>query len=321
MQPCSSPSIGQLAGALARAQAQLTNPVKNLAVTLETRSGPGAGGKDERSYRYAPLSAGLDIIREALGQQEIAILQTTTFAHESQSSEEQTPGRSTAEGGLLVLTTTLAHSTGEWVSTTWPVCRMGDISDPKLMGAALTYARRYSLFALVGIAGEDDLDASELSRRTTLSGSERGVVPQVSAAEAMPPKHSSRATQSVVRGRGRVAGETRASEPPRPSLTLVGHPRAASNLLVNLEAVHDEAALLRWAKDTLSERAGMNEQDRAALTQAFVERAKAIGASSELPATSGFSSRNVSSERLPMPTPTSVAAGAELGDADAQATI
>jgi hypothetical protein len=47
-------------------------------------------------------------------------------------------------------------------SALWPVCRTADMTNPKLMGAALTYARRYGLFTLVGIAGEDDLDAAAL---------------------------------------------------------------------------------------------------------------------------------------------------------------
>src|SRR4051795_11363407 len=63
----------------------------------------------------------------------------------------------------VLLTTTLAHGSGEWVAATWPVCRLADLSQPKLMGAALTYARRYGLFTLVGLAGEDDLDAPDLA--------------------------------------------------------------------------------------------------------------------------------------------------------------
>ena len=39
---------------------------------------------------------------------------------------------------------------------------MSDIASAQRMGAALTYARRYALFTLVGIAGEDDLDAPDL---------------------------------------------------------------------------------------------------------------------------------------------------------------
>ena len=64
--------------------------------------------------------------------------------------------------GLIRLTTTLAHSSGEWVSSDWPVCPVSETAAPHRMGAALTYARRYALFTLVGIAGEDDLDAPDL---------------------------------------------------------------------------------------------------------------------------------------------------------------
>jgi tagatose-1,6-bisphosphate aldolase non-catalytic subunit AgaZ/GatZ len=63
------------------------------------------------------------------------------------------------ESGLLRLTTVLAHSSGEWISSDWPVCLITDIASAQRVGAALTYARRYALFALIGIAGEDDLDA------------------------------------------------------------------------------------------------------------------------------------------------------------------
>src|SRR5262249_23204026 len=66
------------------------------------------------------------------------------------------------DAGLLRLTTVLAHSSGEWVSSEWPVCQITDIASAQRMGAALTYARRYALFTLVGIAGEDDLDAPDL---------------------------------------------------------------------------------------------------------------------------------------------------------------
>jgi hypothetical protein len=66
------------------------------------------------------------------------------------------------ESGTIKLTTTLAHSSGEWIASDWPVCALADLPTPHQMGAALTYARRYNLFSLVGIAGEDDLDAPDL---------------------------------------------------------------------------------------------------------------------------------------------------------------
>src|SRR5215212_7158117 len=140
---CCSDSIAQLASALAKAQTELVNPAKTLTGVID-RWGTGNEGQ---SYRYAPLSAGLDIVRKALCKHELAVIQTT---HVNE-------GTST-----VLLTTTLAHGSGEWVSACWPVCRTLDMTNPKLMGAALTYARRYGLFTLVGLAGEDDLDAPDL---------------------------------------------------------------------------------------------------------------------------------------------------------------
>jgi hypothetical protein len=61
------------------------------------------------------------------------------------------------------LTTVLAHASGEWIASDWPVCPIAEMASPQRMGAALTYARRYALFTLVGIAGEDDLDAPDIT--------------------------------------------------------------------------------------------------------------------------------------------------------------
>ena len=142
MQRCSD-TIGAIAAALAKAQAELTNPVKSLTATI-----PALFPREtDRTFRYAPLAAGLEIVRKCLGQHEIAVVQTTT-------TEKET--------GLIQLTTMLAHSSGEWMSSDWPVCPISETAAPHRMGSALTYARRYSLFALVGIAGEDDLDAPDL---------------------------------------------------------------------------------------------------------------------------------------------------------------
>ena len=139
----SSETIGTIAAALAKAQAELINPEKSLVGTIRA-DGPGAA---ERSFRYASLSSGLDIVRKTLSQHEIATIQTTAI--------DQT-------AGIVRLSTVLAHSSGEWIASDWPVCAISETTAPHRMGAALTYARRYALFTLVGIAGEDDLDAPDL---------------------------------------------------------------------------------------------------------------------------------------------------------------
>src|SRR6204780_3679067 len=144
----SSESIASLAGALAKAQGELTNPEKSLVATIR----PQLQGEAERSFRYAPLSSGLDIVRKTLGQHEIATVQTTAIDQAA---------------GTVNLTTLLAHASGEWIASDWPVCAISETQVPHRMGAALTYARRYALFTLVGIAGEDDLDAPDLTAPTS----------------------------------------------------------------------------------------------------------------------------------------------------------
>jgi hypothetical protein len=139
----SSETIGTIAAALAKAQAQLVNPEKSLVGTIRS----DATGAAERSFRYAPLSSGLDIVRKTLSQHEIATVQTTSIDETA---------------GIVRLSTVLAHASGEWIASDWPVCAVSETATPHRMGAALTYARRYALFTLVGIAGEDDLDAPDL---------------------------------------------------------------------------------------------------------------------------------------------------------------
>ena len=99
----SSNTIGTIAAALAKAQAQLVNPEKSLVGILRSDH----AGTSERSFRYAPLSAGLDIVRKTLSQHEIATVQTTTIDETA---------------GIVRLSTVLAHASGEWIASDWPVC-------------------------------------------------------------------------------------------------------------------------------------------------------------------------------------------------------
>jgi hypothetical protein len=111
-------------------------------------SGEPPRRRNRAGARYAPLSAGLDIVRKTLGQHDIAVVQTTAIDQAA---------------AIVNLTTVLAHASGEWISSDWPVCAVSETATPHRMGAALTYARRYALFTLVGIAGEDDVDAPDLA--------------------------------------------------------------------------------------------------------------------------------------------------------------
>ena len=212
----SSGSIAALAAALAKAQAELINPEKSLVATIR----PDGSGQAERSFRYAPLSSGLDNVRKTLGQYEIAAVQTTAIDNEA---------------GLIRLTTILAHSSGEWMSSDWPVCPVSETAAPHRMGAALTYARRYALFTLVGIAGEDDLDAPDLTAPTS-----QKVGPE----------------QPAARGNGRLNGGRRSSTPQRPF-----HRRAsaASPSVKPILAAEASAALCRQLLTELAETASPEE--------------------------------------------------------------
>src|SRR5687768_3611301 len=129
LMPHSSDSIGAIAGALAKAQVELFNPEKTLVATI---AGPGARER-ERTFRYAPLSTGVDIVRQSLRRQESATVRTTSIDNDAV---------------LIRVTAVLAHSSGEWSWSEFPVCPISETDASHRLCARLTYARRYALFAL-----------------------------------------------------------------------------------------------------------------------------------------------------------------------------
>ena len=137
-------ALGRWRRPLPRPRPRLPTRKRSLTATIVSPF-PREGS---RTFRYAPFSSGFDLVRKCFGQHEIATVQATAIDGDS---------------GLIKLTTTLVHASGEWVSSDWPVCPVSETAAPHRLGAALTYARRYALFTLVGIAGEDDLDAPDLS--------------------------------------------------------------------------------------------------------------------------------------------------------------
>jgi hypothetical protein len=139
----SSENVAAIATALAKAQTELSNPEKAMIGSVYN-----ARTDSQQTFKYASLSSGLDIIRKVLGKEQIAVAQTTNIDRPS---------------ATVNLTTLLVHSSGEWISSDWPVCQLSETATPRRMGAALTYARRYALFTMVGIAGEDDLDAADFT--------------------------------------------------------------------------------------------------------------------------------------------------------------
>jgi hypothetical protein len=240
----SSPSIASLAAALAKAQAELVNPEKSLTATIRSDE----RGRADQTFRYASLSSGLDIVRKTLGQHEIATVQTTAIDRTA---------------GVVNLTTVLAHASGEWIASDWPVCSVSDTATPRRMGAALTYARRYALFTLVGIAGEDDLDAPDL------------LPPEQQASNPNEPKAG---------GNSRPNGGGKIHAPQRPAVRRNGRlqsffseptlgPEASAALRdrlvaeLNDLACGDDAAI--WAHQSLVEKNKLTAADAQSVEESF----------------------------------------------------
>lgn len=136
-----SETIGALAAALSKAQASITGALKDSANPFF-------------KSKYADLASCWDACRRQLTENNLAIIQTVEpFA------------------GDVLLVTTLAHSSGEWMASRLPI-RAKDNS-PQAQGSAITYARRYALAAIVGLAQIDD-DAEAAQGRSGFTVDPRG---------------------------------------------------------------------------------------------------------------------------------------------------
>jgi hypothetical protein len=226
----SSETIGAIATALAKAQAELSNPEKTLTATIPARGG-------ERTFRYASLATGLDLVRKCLGQHEIAVVQSTAL-----------------DQGQIMLTTLLVHASGEWISSLWPVCPAAEPS-AQLKGAALTYARRYALFTLVGIAGEDDLDAPELIQAP------QQPVPE----QPLPAKAKG--------GRG--------PSPCRPVLSSNESAALRDRLVQEIAAIATDEALALWAYRSLPLKNTLTPVDAQAVEAAYLTKLSSDPASTD----------------------------------------
>jgi hypothetical protein len=229
----SSESIGTIAAALAKAQGELTNPEKSLIATIRS---PFPREPDQ-TFRYASLASGLDIVRKSLGQHEIATVQTTTIDQDS---------------GQIRLTTLLAHASGEWISSDWPVCPISETATPHRMGAALSYARRYALFALVGIAGEDDLDAPDLLTEPS-------------------PAVTTDTSRGASNGRKPINGSVHRPRQPKPLLAIEPSAALRDDLIAEIQQFKDPDDLALWAHRRLPAKNTLIADDARVVEAAYQE--------------------------------------------------
>lgn len=130
-----SENIAELAAALAKAQGAMTNPPKNREVKVKSEKG-------EYKFSYATLDAVMDVIRKPLADNGLSFAQSLY----------------TNSDGKLRLVTLLSHSSGQWLKAETPVLFGG--SKMQELGSAQTYARRYAITSLLGIAADEDDDAN-----------------------------------------------------------------------------------------------------------------------------------------------------------------
>jgi len=211
-------------------------------------------------------------VRKSLGRHEIATVQTTSIDEAA---------------GLIRLTTTLAHSSGEWVSSDWPVCSVSETAAPHRMGTALTYARRYMLFTLVGIAGEDDLDAPDLNGALLHpDGSDArgqhaapGIGPALPSDFANPaasiPTPTPTATSDY--GRRKQVRSPRVLLSPDHSLAL------RENLISELKGFIDSDALTIWAQRILGLKNQLTTSDAQEVEAAFAAKLDELGNDGKAP--------------------------------------
>lgn len=194
--------------ALAKAQAELENPIKD-ATNPHFRS------------RYATLDAGLNIVRACLSKHGISVTQPTRV-----------------EDGILMLDTRLACN-GQWIASEYPVCAFP--VKQQEMGSALTYSRRYSLFSLVGIAGEEDDDG------------------QSAATPAQAPKRQ--------KADAKPAAETYPADASEQAKTVCIFAIGMTKTVADLRA---------WAVDNNEVLAKMLDADRDAVRKAYADHEKAL---------------------------------------------
>ena len=223
-------------------------------------SGRTARGGREQTFRYAPLSSGLEIVRKILGQQEIATVQTTSIDQAA---------------GLVNLTTVLAHASGEWIASDWPVCPVADTASPRRMGAALTYARRYALFALVAIAGEDDVDAPDLHAAVSDIG------PKRPGANGGGPLHSGGHDQQATSRPEQVTfGRNRKPAPKQAEAILGLHASAKlrEHLVSEIRRLRSPEDAAAWVRQRLPEKSRLRASDAAQVESVFEAKLEQITA-------------------------------------------
>src|SRR5262249_44238099 len=165
------------------------------------------------------------------------------------------------------LTTMLAHASGEWIASDWPVCPVAETANPQRMGAALTYARRYGLFTLVGIAGEDDLDAPDLCAPLSSTSSQRSSSGNIAHPSQVRPELAL-PFRSAGNGRAREAAKSSSN----PALSPDESAALRDRLLVDIATLPSKEGAAIWSRGALPAKNQLSSEDAKQLEDAFEKK-------------------------------------------------
>lgn len=209
-----SETIAALAAALSAAQGDLKNVEKGK-VNPHFKS------------RYADIADGLDVVRPVFSKHGLSVVQATDYMTDT---------------GVFLLVTRIMHKSGEWIESTYPLPTGGK---PQDVGSALTYARRYALFSLAGVAGTDEDDDGHDAQNTTQA--------RKPAARPAPPK-----------------------VPVEPPFDEEESATVCETMIGTLDLVESIEDLRSWASNNAAVKARMTAADQGKVTDAFAKMQKRI---------------------------------------------
>ena len=209
----STEQLDQLALALATFQHKFQNPPKN---------------KTNPYYNstYVDLADALDLIRKALSEEGLSFIQLTTAGEDR-----------------VILHTRLMHVSGQWIEGTYPVTKLAKAQE---MGSALTYARRYALFALVGVAGEDDDDGNRATH-----------------GDAKPTQ-----AQTVVQ---KAMAAVKPKEDAPPALTKAESEKLANTLIFEITNLYKKDLLNKWNEANSDRKSKLHPEHHKQVKEAFFD--------------------------------------------------
>ena len=213
-----SDNIAAVATALSAAQGELTN------------IGKGKLNPHLKS-RYADIGDGLEVVRPILSKHGLAVVQTTQM---------------NPDGGFFLMTR-IIHKSGEWIEGAYPLPASGKSQD---IGSAITYARRYTLFALVGVAGTDEDDDGHDAQSAPV------------AAKRPAPKAAPAPVKPVA--------------PAEPPFDVEESESVCRMMIATLEVVDEIGDLRDWAAKNAATKDRMTADDQGLVTDAFTRAQKRI---------------------------------------------